>query len=113
MEDTPESYTSLMGVYVISYNLKDGEPKRYEAVLDALKSIATAEDVWHDREVLDSVALVVTDDSPEELSVHLEDTFTLDDSWAAFDITNSPFFAHSPGTLNAWLDSHLPPLRRS
>ena len=25
-----------MGVYVISYNLKDGKLKRYEAVLDAL-----------------------------------------------------------------------------
>ena len=44
-----------------------------------LKSVATANDVWHDRDVLDSVALVVTDDSPEELSVHLEDTFTTDD----------------------------------
>ena len=72
-----------MGVYVISYNLKDRKSKRYEAVLDVVKSVATANDVWHDREVLDSVALVVTDDSPEELSVHLEDTFTTDDSWAA------------------------------
>ncbi len=57
-----------MGVFVISFNLKDGQARRYEAVIDALRSIATDHDVWHDRQVLDSVALVVTDDSPEELT---------------------------------------------
>lgn len=41
-----------MGVYVFWYNRRDGKAKRYEAVLDALKSIATAHDIWHDREFL-------------------------------------------------------------
>lgn len=98
-----------MSVFVISFSLKDGKgiDTRLCSTRSGRSRLIMMSDMtvryltqshWSSRTI-----------SPEELSVHLEHTFTLEDSWAFG--CDSPFFAHSLGTLNGWLDSHLPPLR--